>query len=72
MASRQGKITQVGFDQLTAEGQPPDKPALALEDEMMVKREPEEEEQYTKTAHTYNNTQSKLKKALQANWGLGT
>ena len=33
MASRQGKITQAGFDQLTEEGQPPDKPSLALEDE---------------------------------------
>ena len=29
---------------------------------MKVKREPEEEEQDTKTAQTYNNTQSKLKK----------
>ena len=29
---------------------------------MTVKREPDEEEQDTKTAQTYNNTQSKLKK----------
>ena len=62
MASRQGKITQAGFDQLTEEAQPPDKPSLALEDEMMVKIEPEEEEQDTKTAQAYKNTQSKLKK----------
>ena len=69
MTSRQGKIAQAGFDQLTEEGQPPDKPALALEDEIMVKREPEEEEQDTQTAH--NNTQSKLKK-LSKHMGLGT
>jgi hypothetical protein len=62
MASRQGKITQAGFDQLTEEGQPPDKLALALEDEMMVKIEPEEEKQDTQTAQTYKDTQSKLKK----------
>ena len=48
MTSRQGKITQAAFDQLTEEAQPPDKPSLALEDEKMVKREPEEEEQHTK------------------------
>ena len=67
-ASRQGKITQAGFDQLTEEWQPPDKPALALEDEMMVKREPEEEEQDTQTAQTYNNTQGNLKKLYMKPW----
>ena len=61
MAGRQGKITQAGFDQLTEEAQP-DKPALALEDEIMVKREPEEEEQDTQTAQAYKHTQSNLKK----------
>ena len=71
-ASRQGKITQAGFDQLTEEGQPPDKLALALEDDMMVKREPEEEEQDTQTAQTYKDTQRKLKNILQADGGLGT
>ena len=72
MTSRQGKITQAGFDQLTEETQPPDKPSLALEDEMTVKREPEEEEQDTKTAQTYNNTQSKLNKLSNHMGGLGT
>ena len=72
MTSRQGKITQAGFDQLKQESQPPDKPSLALEGEMKVTREPEEEEQDTKTAQTHKNTQSKLKEALQADGGLGT
>ena len=39
----------------------PNKPSLALEDENKVKREPEDE-QDTKTAQTYKNTQNKLKK----------
>jgi hypothetical protein len=61
MASRQGKISHVSFDQLTEAGHGPDRPSLALEDEKKVKIEPEEQ-QGAMTAKNYQDTQMKLKK----------
>ena len=61
MASRQGKISHVSFDQLTEAGHGPDRPSLALEDEKKVKIEPEEQ-QGAMTAKNYQDTQLKLKK----------
>jgi hypothetical protein len=61
MASRQGKISHVSFDQLTEAGHGPERPSLALEDEKKVKTEPEEQ-QGAMTAKNYQETQMKLKK----------
>jgi hypothetical protein len=61
MASRQGKISHVSFDQLTEAGHGPERTSLALEDEKRVKTEPEEQ-QGAMTAKNYQDTQAKLKK----------
>ena len=57
-----GKITQVGFDQLTEGGPEHEKPQLALQDdEKKVKTEPKEEKE-AKAAQFYKDTMMKLKK----------
>ena len=62
MAIRPGKITQVGFDQLTEGGPEHEKPQLALQDdEKKVKTEPKEEKE-AKAAQFYKDTMMKLKK----------
>ena len=62
MAIRQGKITQVGFDQLTERGPEHEKPQLALQDDDKKEKTEPKEEKEVKAAQFYKDTLMKLKK----------
>ena len=72
MASRQGNITQAGFDQLTEEGQPPRKPSLALEDEMKVNKRARGGGARHQNGPDLQEYPEQTEEALQADGGLGT